>query len=64
MADKKVPLKVKFPLRPTIYCPECNALLEYVKAPSRGEVRHPDRLNGCPYTGKTFRGPAIYLEEV
>jgi hypothetical protein len=56
-------IKLMFPLRPTVYCPKCNTVMEYVKAGLQTELVHRTD-NSCAYVGKRFRAPVITLEEI
>jgi hypothetical protein len=52
--------KIAFPLLVTVRCHKCNAAL--MNTP-RFTLTHA-RGNGCPFEGKVFKGPIVYLEEV
>jgi hypothetical protein len=52
--------KIAFPQQITVRCPKCNSRL--MDGP-RATLNHVF-VNGCPYEGKVFKGPVVYLEEV
>lgn len=54
---------VRFPLRPSVFCPECNYVLTYDKIGLKSIVEHRSD-NGCRLAGKKFRSPSVTLEEV
>lgn len=56
--------KTAFPL---IYvglrCPTCNVLLAVRGVGLKATFTHSNN-NGCPFDGRTFKAPVVYLEEV
>jgi hypothetical protein len=60
MAHIQKSTKIAFPLFITARCPKCNMKLA---SAALGNLQH-DLGNGCPFEGKVFKGPVVYLEEV
>ena len=52
--------KIAFPLTITARCPKCNRPL---MVGPLATLQH-DLGNGCPFEGKKFKGPVVYLQEV